>query len=69
MACISIWATQVCNIAKNKTGRCQFTESVAQTIIAEVISAQKMELDNDDGFGSDKGMSIQHTIVKYSIIK
>ena len=55
MACISIWATKVCNIAKNITGGCQFTESVAQTIIAEVISEQEMELDNDDVFGSDEG--------------
>lgn len=55
MACISIWATQVCNIAKIKTGWCQFTESVIQTIIAEVISEHEMELDNDDGFGSDEG--------------
>ena len=59
MACISIWATQVCNIAKNRG--CQFTESVAQTIIAEVISEQEMELDNDDGFGFDEGNE------KYSI--
>ena len=69
MACISIWATQVCNIAKIKTGWCQFTESVIQTIIVEIISEHEMELDNYDGFGSDEGNELQHTIVKCSIIK